>query len=33
MLTHPDRTGQPARENQAGDHRGRSVAYQILGRG
>jgi WhiB family redox-sensing transcriptional regulator len=29
MLTHPDRTGQPARENQPGDHRERPVAYRL----
>jgi hypothetical protein len=33
MLTRPDRTRQPARENHTGDHRERSVAYQTLGRG
>jgi hypothetical protein len=33
MLTRPDRTGQPARENHPGDHRERSVAYQTLRRG
>jgi WhiB family transcriptional regulator, redox-sensing transcriptional regulator len=31
MLTHPDRTGQPARENQPGDHRERPVAYRLSG--
>jgi hypothetical protein len=33
MLTHPNRTGQPAQENRSGDRRERSAAYETHRRG